>query len=502
MRREDRDRDIKIIGRISGEGLLINPDALQALRSERNRNVLEEAIERSIRAAKEEGTKIIEERHVRLSLSLVRSIGSMEIGATKVVPLGKEYESNVELIYSPPSVSYVDDSVQSKTRHFRNRFEKLAAIIRRRPDFASAYTVREILRSPSPGPFKTIVMVARKGRGNFIVEDLEEEMTLNIPKNAKKIVIDSFHDLVTDIVVGIEVTRHRDALFATDIILPQIPDTPVRKIREPISTLLLSDLHVGSKYFMEKDFLRVIEWLSKVEGGSSISSVAASAKYLIIAGDVIDGVFVYPGQERELDIVEVEKQYRRASQILAKIPEYIHVIVAPGNHDIVRKGLPQPPIPTEYLKELADERGNVTLVGNPAVISLHGVRFVVYHGQSLEDVASYVAKVEYSKPQVGMEYLLSVRHLAPIYGDNTQIALADNDDLVIGDKPDVFHAGHVHIFGKSEYRGTRIVNSGTWQQQTPYQNSLRIMPTPGTFAAYLMNDARVLPLGLSDIEYA
>jgi len=99
-----------------------------------------------------------------------------------------------------------------------------------------------------------------------------------------------------------------------------------------------------------------------------------------------------------------------------------------------------------------------------------------------------------------MEYLLGVRHLAPIYGDNTQIALTETDDLVIADKPDAFHTGHLHIFGMAEYRGTKMVNSGAWQEQTPYQNSLRIMPTPGTFGVYFMNSAKVLPLNLSSIQ--
>ena len=480
--------------------MLIDPDALDALRLQKDRVVLEEIIDRSIKVAKEEGSKIIQERHISLALSFVRSADTVETGISKKNPLGKEYEADVKLIYSPPIDSRVDDSVESKTRHFRSRFERLASIIRRRPDFNSVYTIHEILRNSSPGPFKTIVMIVKKGRNNLIVEDLEGEAVLNIPKNAPKRVLDGFRDLVTDIVVGIELRKHENVLFVTDMVFPQIPDTPPKKIPEPISALLFSDLHVGSKYFMAKGFSKVIEWLSRAEESSSERAVAASAKYLIIAGDIIDGVFVYPRQERELEIIEVEKQYERAAQFLARVPEHIHVILMPGNHDNVRKGLPQPPLPADYLKELVNDRGNVTFVGNPAIVSLHGLRFLLYHGQSLEDISSYVAKVEYSKPQMGMEYLLAVRHLAPIYGDNAQIALTETDDLVIMEKPDVFHTGHLHIFGMTDYRGTRIVNSGTWQEQTPYQRSLRIMPTPGTFGAYLMNSAKMLPLTLENME--
>ena len=48
--------------------------------------------------------------------------------------------------------------------------------------------------------------------------------------------------------------------------------------------------------------------------------------------------------------------------------------------------------------------------------------------------------------------------------------------LVIDPVPDVFHAGHVHTLDVGGYRGTLMVNSGTFQGQTPFQANMGIDP--------------------------
>ena len=44
--------------------------------------------------------------------------------------------------------------------------------------------------------------------------------------------------------------------------------------------------------------------------------------------------------------------------------------------------------------------------------------------------------------------------------------------------PDIFHAGHVHTNGYATYRGVKVINSGTWQARTKYQETLGHVPTP------------------------
>jgi DNA polymerase II small subunit len=78
-----------------------------------------------------------------------------------------------------------------------------------------------------------------------------------------------------------------------------------------------------------------------------------------------------------------------------------------------------------------------------------------------------------------MKILLKARHLCPTYGERTPIAPEEEDMLVISEVPDIFHTGHVHIIDVGRYRNTLVVNSGAWQSQTRYQQTMGIMPTPG-----------------------
>jgi len=84
-----------------------------------------------------------------------------------------------------------------------------------------------------------------------------------------------------------------------------------------------------------------------------------------------------------------------------------------------------------------------------------------------------------NKPIETMKELLICRHLAPIYGKKTQIAPVNKDWLVIDKIPDIFHTGHLHIFGMGEYNHVPLVNSGCFQSQTDFMKSFGISPTPG-----------------------
>jgi DNA polymerase II small subunit len=118
------------------------------------------------------------------------------------------------------------------------------------------------------------------------------------------------------------------------------------------------------------------------------------------------------------------------------------------------------------------------VIGNPSLIKLNGVKVLMFHGQSLDDIIATTPGLSYSDPAEAMKLLLKARHLSPIYGQRTPIAPEKEDMLVITEVPDIFHAGHVHIIGVERYKSTLIVNSGAWQTQTRYQMTMGILPTP------------------------
>jgi len=166
------------------------------------------------------------------------------------------------------------------------------------------------------------------------------------------------------------------------------------------------------------------------------------------------------------------------STYLEQIPDYIELIIIPGNHDASRKALPQPAIPKDYAGHLYEAR-QVRSLGNPSSLNLHGVEFLLYHGRSIDDIVAVVPGMSHSTPEKAMRLMLQCRHLAPIYGQRTPIAPEKRDSMVVERVPDVFHAGHVHVIKCDTYRGTHIVNSGAWQQQTEYMKRMRLVPVPG-----------------------
>jgi DNA polymerase II small subunit len=160
---------------------------------------------------------------------------------------------------------------------------------------------------------------------------------------------------------------------------------------------------------------------------------------VIIAGDLVDGIGVYPRQEDELTIPDIYEQYRFAAQFIEQIPEHMEVILIPGNHDGVRQALPQPAISKEYAEPVYEKR-TITSLGNPCEVELHGVRFLLHHGRSLEDMLTSAPGMSFERPEKAMELQLRCRHLAPEYGNRTSIAPMPADHLVIDEAPDVFHS--------------------------------------------------------------
>ncbi len=278
-------------------------------------------------------------------------------------------------------------------------------------------------------------------------------------------------------------------LFSLDI-----PDRIPNKSKSEIFSILISDLHIGSKFFMEKEFQNFLEWLNgKKEGeegeGENNDDIISKIKYICICGDLIDGIGIFPNQDKELLEKDSFSQMDHAISILSKIPKHMKVFLIPGNHDLGRRALPQPAIPKKYAEKLYS-LDNVTMLGNPCMINMEGIKILMFHGQSLDDIIASIPGLSYSKPAEAMKVLLKSRHLSPIYGQRTPIAPEKEDMMIIEEVPDVLHSGHVHVIDVDSYKGTLLVNSGAWQSQTPFQQTMGITPTPGIAIAINLSNLK------------
>ena len=392
-------------------------------------------------------------------------------------------KSNVEydfkIIQDTSKKSYTSGELENLISYFQSRYEKLHNILSKRPELRTTIKVADIDDMQDNLSMILMVREIRSSKnGHKIVEFEDDTGNISVLFSQKnEELFKKAERLVRDEVVGVIANKSNDRGFAfgQDIIHPDVLSVPEKEM--DFGIVFLSDVHIGSLTFLEDAFSRFISWINCEFGTEEQRRVAEDVKYLIIGGDIVDGIGVYPNQEKELAIKDITEQYNEAAKFLGNIRSDIKIIIAPGNHDASRVAEPQPAVPEEYAKSLY-ELDNVEFISNPGVVSLDGINVLIYHGRSFDDLVMAVKDFSHERNDILMEELLKKRHLAPIYGERTPLASELEDYLVIDEVPDVFHTGHVHINTYRRYKGIHLINSGTFQTQTEFQKIYNIEPTP------------------------
>jgi DNA polymerase II small subunit len=387
----------------------------------------------------------------------------------------EEHQVEFEILSDPTDKITSAEGVDGYGKLFASRFAKLKQIMSNRPESKKVREIASVksITKTDDELFVWGLVSDRKSDRNIT------KITLEDPTGSVEVVVfegdlkDAADTLLMDQFAMLRIIPAKNGgFFAKEILLPDIPEHATNRSKTETYAVFLSDLHVGSKFFMEEELLEFINWIS------SADPIARKIRFVVVGGDLIDGVGVFPGQEKILNQTTTEEQLQKTFEVLDKIPKHIKVFLISGNHDAGRKALPQPAIPKIYNSELWD-RENFFMLGNPSMISLNGVKVLMYHGQSIDDVVRTTPGVSYDKPAAVMRHFLKARHMSPIYGSRTPIAPETEDMMVIDDVPDIFHSGHVHFVGLDLYKGVLIINSGAWQRQTDFQESVGITPTPG-----------------------
>lgn len=471
----DEDRLRSIVLKLTQLGYQITPDAFDIIKNV-DPSRLEENIDRIRRLARDGWItgSILKE------VLEIEKAGGIDIFPTSATRARQLIEGRVEIIRDPCIEVEKGITIKHFYKLFMDRFEKLAKLIRMRSGWNTATSIEVALEAKQGEEVKVIGMVMEKkitrSYVGILLEDFESTIKVIVPSDNSELKTLG-EQVLLDQVIGVAGIRGRkDTLIAKEIVFPDIPPRKPRRADERVYTALISDLHIGSKLFMRDRFEKFLGWIKGDIHIEGLDDIRDRVKYMVIAGDLVDGIGVYPNQERELDVKDVNSQYELAMKIIGDIPSDVEVVIIPGNHDATSKAQPQPP--PRYLKKYLDKYGNIHVAGNPAWVKIHEVEVLVYHGRSLDSVLASIPGFNASRVDEAMEILLRARHLSPIYNDSSPIIPASTDTLVIDDIPDIFHAGHVHVERQRYYRGIVIVNSGTWQAQTSYQRLNGITPTP------------------------
>ena len=383
-------------------------------------------------------------------------------------------------------------NVQSFITYFNKRYELLQRILRTRFQLTNVTSIGKIKDRKGKSEISIIGLVSEIGKtknGHIMLslEDPTGSINVLINKNREDL-INMANELVLDEAIGISGTTGDKIVFSDQIIVPDIPQNKeLKKSPDEAYAAFISDTHVGSSKFLPEKLEKFLDWINGKLGSEEHKLISGKLKYLFIAGDLVEGVGVYPAQEKELAVSDIYEQYKVCADYLKKIPERIRIIICPGNHDAVRLCEPQPVLTRKYSQPIYD-LPNVTLVTSPGYVNIHssvnfpGFDVLMYHGYSFP---YYADKIDSLRQQGGldridlvMRFLLQKRHLAPTHTSTLYVPDIENDPFVIQNIPDFFVTGHVHKASVSNFRSTTLICGSCWQEKTSYEEKLGLHPEP------------------------
>src|SRR3989344_1326186 len=392
-------------------------------------------------------------------------------------------------ILSSPVLASQKLEVKDFVKHFRNRFLFIKSLLQQKPELENLISIDKIIGNSRN--FSIIGIVTSKNltkNKNVIleVEDLTDRTKLLITQNKPEI-YEKTKEILLDDVIGFKCSGTKDFLYVNDFFYPDSFLTEKHKTENEIYSLFISDIHIGSKNFLETSFQNFINWLNGENCTEPQKQLLKKIKYIFVVGDPIDGVGVYPGQEKDLAIKDITQQYEKLADFYKQIPQHISIIHCAGQHDAVRVAEPQPPIGTDF-GYARHQITNLFLVSNPSLIEIEsqneksGIKILMYHGASMHPIMGEIEELRlingHHYPAKVVKHLLLRRHLAPSHGDMTYIPHAIDDPLLIKEVPDIITTADLHRTDIDNYHGIIIICNSCWQSITAFEEKVGNIPDP------------------------
>ena len=424
----------------------------------------------------------------KLQIKLGLNIEISKVSGTEINSHENEAEDNFKgvKVVRMSKIEGKKLEVKDFVEHFRGRLKDMAVILQERSGLDNLVSINKIPRERQNFSIIGLVYdkrVTKNGNIFFDVEDLTGRKKVLVSKNNKE-VYETAQEVSLDSIVGLKVSGNEEILFVNEIVFPdaRLPERKKSPVEENV--LFIGDLHFGTNLFFENKFEKFIDYLNYKIKGSDKEEIE-KIKYIFIVGDLICGVGVYPGQEKELIVQDAEEQYEMAASFLSRIRKDIKLIICPGNHDALRIMEPQPLLDEKYAWPLYNMK-NVIMTTNPSLINVgarkdfEGFNVMMYHGYSFHYYGDSIPdlvrlKAVNKSPDKVMHYLLKNRHLAPSHS-STLYFPSREDELLIRDVPDILFSGHTHKSGISYYNNVLTISGSTWESMTPFQEKMGNTP--------------------------
>jgi len=333
-------------------------------------------------------------------------------------------------------------------KHFQNRFDRIASILRKRKEYGEAGSILDV-KSGGSRPVAVIGMVCDRGNGKsggLEIEDGTGRIALN-PGGTGLGAVPGV--LVPDEVIGVR-GNYNDGTGEIDLDQVDFPDIEEQDSDlsgEKIYAAFLSDLHFGSSDFMTEAFDKFIEFLGGKGGDPELGRIGSLTKFVVICGDLVHG-------EGE----DLKSSYEGLASLLGRVPGDTVIFSVPGEHDTA--GILEPQ--AGFLEDATgafSRLDNFRTGSNPCMIKLASVPVLLYHGRSLVDWRENLGQMVSCDL---MREMLVRRHLAPSYGFSVPLYPGAKDPFIIGDVPRIFHTGHEHNCCTSEYKGVLLLSTPSW----------------------------------------
>lgn len=425
--------------------------------------------------------RLVEKFFVNVSISV-------EVKKETILHSLRPVENPVKIISSPVLASQ-KLTVKDFVKHFRNRYLFLRGLLQQRTELENLTSIDKINNNHKN--FSIIGIVTNKSvtkNKNLIleVEDLTDRAKLLINQNREE-VYNKSKEIMLDDVIGFKCSGTKDFLFVNDLFYPDSFVKEKHRSEEEEYAVFISDIHIGSGNFLKKNFEKFISWLNGEGCDDEQKELLKKIRYIFVVGDTIDGVGIYPGQEKDLIIKDIKEQYVQLAEYYKKIPKHITIIQCAGQHDAVRVAEPQPPVGADFAEPLLNLK-NLYLVSNPSLVEISGkkerpgIKVLMYHGASMHPVENEIEELRLQRasfnPTKIVKHLLLRRHLAPSHGSMVYIPDKDNDSMLIKEVPDVMVTADLHRTDIDKYHDIMLISCSCWQSMTAFEEKVGNKPDP------------------------